>query len=63
VLFVTPSVGAGRSAVRRAVIAACQMHLPVHLRPSEVKLIDAVPLGSTGKPDRDALRHVASASC
>lgn len=56
-LFVVAERGHEKG-VRSEAREACYA-LPVHLRPHAIEVLDELPRGVTGKPDRDALRRMA----
>jgi long-chain acyl-CoA synthetase len=59
-LFVQPAAGHSAAVIRTRVAAGCRAQLPLRLRPDAVVVLDALPRGATGKPDRDALRRRAA---
>jgi acyl-CoA synthetase (AMP-forming)/AMP-acid ligase II len=59
-LFVQPVAGLSAGVIRTRVAAGCRAQLPVHLRPDSIVVLDSLPRGATGKPDRDTLRRRAA---
>jgi acyl-CoA synthetase (AMP-forming)/AMP-acid ligase II len=47
--------GADESTTVDRIIQQCRTLLPSYMVPSEIRFMDALPLGSTGKPDRRRL--------
>ncbi|SCF49123.1 amino acid adenylation domain-containing protein [Micromonospora matsumotoense] len=55
VAYLVPVSGADRAALPGAVQAYCSIRLPGHMVPSVCRVLDALPLNSSGKLDRAAL--------
>ncbi len=53
--YVVPAEGAGPAPDRAALRAWCARHLPQHAVPSDFVVLDALPVGVSGKLDRSAL--------
>ncbi len=60
ILFVRPAGRTSADHIGDRVLASCRAHLPPHLRPDSIVVLDSFPRGATGKPDRDALRRRAA---
>jgi long-chain acyl-CoA synthetase len=58
-LFVTARPGA--EVTPGEVVAVCRQHLPKHMMPSSVLILDALPLNANGKVAKPRLREMAAA--